>query len=193
MDNTAGTTPSIVLVPGHWLGAWAWDAVTAELHTRGFDAVAVTLPGLDPDDPARTSRTVADQAAAIRAAVDSASAGDSPVVVVAHSGAGAPTSVLLDQGPGAVTRVVYVDSGPSADGSASDASLPASASRRYRCRPSTSCAPVSTASTNAIWRSSGHAPCRSPVVSCGNRSGCTTTPAATSPPRSSPARTPPSS
>lgn len=53
-----------------------------------------------------------------------AAAHGSSVVLVAHSGAGAPTSVLLDQEPTAIARVVYVDSGPSSDGSASDASVP---------------------------------------------------------------------
>ena len=48
----------------------------------------------------------------------------SSVVLVAHSGAGSPTSVLLDRDPTSVARIVYVDSGPSADGSALDASVP---------------------------------------------------------------------
>ncbi len=32
------TTP-IVLVPGFWLGAWAWDDVVAALRTDGHDEV----------------------------------------------------------------------------------------------------------------------------------------------------------
>ena len=121
MDTTTRTSPSIVLVPGYWLGAWAWDAVAADLRGRGHDVIAVTLPGLDPDDPHRTSATVTQQADALRSAIGAAGAGSSPVVLVAHSGAGSPASVLLDRDPAAVARVIYVDSGPSADGSASDA------------------------------------------------------------------------
>ncbi len=124
MDTTTHTAPAIVLVPGYWLGAWAWDAVAADLRSRGHHVTALTLPGLDPDDPHRASRTLAQQADALRSAVDAAGAGSSSVVLVAHSGAGYPTSVRLDQDPTAVARVVYVDSGPSADGSASDASVP---------------------------------------------------------------------
>ena len=30
------TTPTIILVPGFWLGAWAWDEVAGLLHTDGF-------------------------------------------------------------------------------------------------------------------------------------------------------------
>lgn len=121
MDITA---PSIVLVPGHWLGGWAWDAVAADLHGRGRHVRAITLPGLDPDDGDRATITVARQADSLRAAVDAAAAAGSGVVLVAHSGAGAPTSVLLDRDPTAVARVIYVDSGPSSDGSAFDASAP---------------------------------------------------------------------
>jgi len=115
---------SIVLVPGHWLGAWAWDAVAADLRGRGHHVIAMTLPGLDPDDPHRTSATVTDQADALRSAIEAAATAGSPVVLVAHSGAGLPTSVLLDRDPTAVARVVYVDSGPSKDRWAMDAALP---------------------------------------------------------------------
>ncbi len=115
MDTTTRTSPSIVLVPGYWLGAWAWDAVAAELRDRGHHVTAITLPGLDPDDAHRASTTLAQQADA---------ADGSSVVLVAHSGAGHPASVLLDRAPTTVARIVYVDSGPFADGSAGDASVP---------------------------------------------------------------------
>ena len=124
MDTITHTPPALVLVPGHWLGAWAWDAVAADLRGRGHQVTAVTLPGLDPEDPDRASTTVAQQAHALRTAIDTAAADGSPVVLVAHSGAGYPTSLLLDQDPTTVARVIYVDSGPSADGSAINASVP---------------------------------------------------------------------
>jgi len=123
MDTTTHAPPSIVLV-GHWLGAWAWDAVAADLRDRGHHVTAITLPGLDPEDPHRASTTLAQQADALRAAVDAAAADGGSVVLVAHSGAGHPTSVLLDRDPTAVARIVYVDSGPAADGSAVDPSVP---------------------------------------------------------------------
>ena len=41
------TTPSIILVPGFWLGAWAWDEVSATLRDDGHEVTAVTLPGLE--------------------------------------------------------------------------------------------------------------------------------------------------
>ncbi|AMB59195.1 alpha/beta fold hydrolase [Microterricola viridarii] len=124
MDVTTNTLPSIILVPGHWLGAWAWDAVASELRARGHAVTALTLPGLDPDDPERSSRTLDDQVEALGKAVAAASGDGRAVVLVAHSGAGIPVSVLLDQNPTAVSRVVYVDSGPVSDGSAFDRDFP---------------------------------------------------------------------
>ena len=99
-------------------------ACSGGVPSLGHNVIAVTLPGLDPDDPHRASTTVAQQADALRSAVDTAAAHSSTVILVTHSGAGYPTSVLLDRDPTAVARVVYVDSGPSADGSAFDASVP---------------------------------------------------------------------
>ena len=37
----------IVLVPGFWLGAWAWDEVAAALRADGHQVAALTLPGLE--------------------------------------------------------------------------------------------------------------------------------------------------
>ena len=103
---------------------WAWDAVTTDLRDRGHHVAAVTLPGLDPDDPHRASTTLGQQAEHLRSAIDAAAADGSAVVLVAHSAAGYPTTVLLNQDPTVIARVIYVDSGPSADGSAFDASVP---------------------------------------------------------------------
>jgi pimeloyl-ACP methyl ester carboxylesterase len=35
-------TAPIVLVPGFWLGAWAWDEVAAALRADGHDVTALT-------------------------------------------------------------------------------------------------------------------------------------------------------
>ncbi|WP_440711986.1 alpha/beta fold hydrolase [Gordonia sp. FQ] len=117
--NTSGPglplIPGLLLIPGHWLGAWAWDQVLEQLTELGCGATALTLPGLDRNDPDRASRTLDDQVAAIEQAI-AANAG--PVVIVAHSGANAPVSVVLDRHPERVRRVVWVDSGPAASGTA---------------------------------------------------------------------------
>ena len=74
----------IVLAPGYWLGAWAWDAVVPELSERGFDVKPLTLPGLEPGrDSTAPEVTLADQASAIETALD-VPAGRR--ILVVHSG-----------------------------------------------------------------------------------------------------------
>lgn len=123
MKEDTSTETAFVLVPGHWLGGWAWDEVASDLRARGHRAIPVTLSGLDPDDTRRAERTLADQAESLRSVVSSARAEASTVVLVVHSGAGFAASVLLDREPTLVDRVIYVDSGPTSDGSAFDAAL----------------------------------------------------------------------
>jgi pimeloyl-ACP methyl ester carboxylesterase len=102
------TTP-IVLVPGFWLGAWAWDEVAAALRAGGHDVTAVTLPGLESADADRSSITLADHVNAICEAVTAAGR---PVVLAVHSGAGVPGYAVTDRIPEQIAAMVYVDSGP---------------------------------------------------------------------------------
>src|SRR6266545_4324564 len=44
------TATPIILVPGFWLGAWAWDHVVGALRADGHAVTALTLPGLDSAD-----------------------------------------------------------------------------------------------------------------------------------------------
>ncbi|MFK4114708.1 alpha/beta fold hydrolase [Microbacterium sp. NPDC006705] len=119
------TPPPLVLVPGHWLGAWAWDDVAAHLSPIDARARALTLPGLDADDPEHATRTLEDQVGAIRDTLDELGASrDDPAVLVAHSGANGPVSIILDRHPELVRRVVWVDSGPMASGAAFAPGLP---------------------------------------------------------------------
>ncbi|MEV0295428.1 alpha/beta hydrolase [Nocardia sp. NPDC050710] len=104
-------TARIVLVPGFWLGAWAWEDVVDDLRHRGDEVTAITLPGLDSDDPDRLSVTHEEQAAAIIEA-----AGDEPVVLVLHSGASTSGYLATDLAPERFERVVYVDTAPAPRG-----------------------------------------------------------------------------
>ena len=99
----------IVLVPGFWLGAWAWDEVAGTLRADGHDVTALTLPGLESADADRSSVTTADHVDAICAAVEAAGR---PVVLAVHSGAGFPGYAATDRVPDKVAAMVYVDSGP---------------------------------------------------------------------------------
>ncbi|GAA1622797.1 alpha/beta hydrolase [Leucobacter chromiireducens subsp. solipictus] len=74
----------------------------------------MTLPGFDPADSLRTTRSLEDQARAILALMSGY--GDRPVVLVAHSGANGPVSMVLDRHPERVARMVWLDSGPVAPG-----------------------------------------------------------------------------
>ena len=114
--TTTTSSPTIILIAGHWLGAWAWDEVLEHLTTDHSRAIAMTLPGLDAHDPERAAKTLDDQAAAILGVI--AQHGNQPATLVAHSGANAPVSLVLDRHPELVHRVVWVDSGPVATGSA---------------------------------------------------------------------------
>lgn len=119
--TTRATPAPVVLVPGHWLGAWAWDEVAEPLRAAGHPVHPVTLPGLDPADPDRATRTLTDQVDALATVV--ATTGPS-TVLVAHSGGGHPVTVLLDRAPRSVARAVLVDSGPTADGATSTGASP---------------------------------------------------------------------
>ncbi|WP_030168644.1 alpha/beta fold hydrolase [Spirillospora albida] len=110
-----------VLVPGHWLGGWAWEEVAAHLAAAGHGAHAVTLTGMaerageaSPDVDADTH--IADVVAAIEDAVSAG--GVDRVVLVGHSGANMAVTGAADRVPGRVARVVYVDSGPMPSGMA---------------------------------------------------------------------------
>ena len=121
MTNQTGN-PTIMLIAGHWLGAWAWDEVLEHLNVGPDRAVAMTLPGLEAQDAERTTRTLDDQAEAILSVI--AEHGNEPAVLVAHSGANAPVSLVIDRHPELVHRVVWVDSGPVAAGTVFAPDLP---------------------------------------------------------------------
>jgi pimeloyl-ACP methyl ester carboxylesterase len=102
------STP-IILVPGFWLGAWAWDDVVRALRADGHDVTAVTLPGLESADADRSTITLSDHVDAICEAVQAAGR---PVVLAVHSGAGVCGYGASDRVPEQVAAMVYVDSGP---------------------------------------------------------------------------------
>jgi pimeloyl-ACP methyl ester carboxylesterase len=103
------TTAPIVLVPGFWLGAWAWDEVAAALRAEGHDVTALTLPGLESADADRSAITMSDHVDAICGAVRAAEA---PVVLAVHSGTGFAGYAASDRVPERIAAMVYVDSAP---------------------------------------------------------------------------------
>ncbi len=107
----------IILVPGFWLGAWAWDDVVSRLRADGHDVTALTLPGLESVDADRSAITLTDHVDAICEAVGAA---ESPVVLAVHSGAGFSGYAASDRVPDLIAAMVYVDTGPGVGAMAPD-------------------------------------------------------------------------
>jgi pimeloyl-ACP methyl ester carboxylesterase len=102
------STP-IILVPGFWLGAWAWDEVASVLRAGGYDVTAITLPGLESADADRSSVSFEDH---VNAIVDAVSTAPEPVVLAVHSATGFSGYAASDRVPEKIAAIVYVDTAP---------------------------------------------------------------------------------
>ena len=111
----------LVLIPGFWLDGDSWSDVTPALVEAGHTVHPLTLPGKQSLDADRSGISLRDHVDAVVAYVDTLPAG---VVLVGHSGGGAIAYAVADARPDAIARVVYVDSGPLADGDCINDSLP---------------------------------------------------------------------
>jgi pimeloyl-ACP methyl ester carboxylesterase len=108
---------TFVLVPGFWLGGWAWREVAHHLSEAGHQTYPITLTGLAdrvhlaaPDVGLDTHITDVLNVIRYNDLRD--------VVLVGHSGANMPVTGVADRAPDRLARVVYVDSGPLPDGMA---------------------------------------------------------------------------
>ncbi len=102
-----------VLVPGFWLGGWAWDAVGRELRAAGHEVRPVTLTGMG--DRAGEASPEVDLETHVADVIEAI--GDATVILVGHSYGGMPVAVAADRVPERVAHAVYVESGPLPDGS----------------------------------------------------------------------------
>ena len=109
MSEILVTSAPIILVPGFWLGAWAWDDVAAALRADGHDVTALTLPGLEAVDVDRSTIRLADHVDAICEAIRNAPA---RVVLAVHSAAGFSGYAASDRMPERIAAMVYVDTAP---------------------------------------------------------------------------------
>ena len=99
----------IILVPGFWLGAWAWDEVAGLAPRRRprrhrADAARPRVGRRRPLDV-----TFADHVDAI---VDAVEAAASPVVLAVHSATGFSGYAASDRVPDRIAAMVYVDTAP---------------------------------------------------------------------------------
>ncbi|MEU4117320.1 alpha/beta fold hydrolase [Kitasatospora sp. NPDC028055] len=105
---------TFVLVPGFWLGAWAWDEVAAPLRAAGHRVFPVSLPGLAERAGEQGDFGLEEHIADLADLLVREDLWD--VLLVAHSGACAPVGGVADRMPERIRRVAYLDSGPMADG-----------------------------------------------------------------------------
>jgi pimeloyl-ACP methyl ester carboxylesterase len=106
-----------VLVPGAWLGGWAWQDVAARLRAKGHDVYPVTLTGLG--ERVHLARPEVDLETHIADVVNTIEWNDvDDVILAGHSYAGIVVTGVADRIPDRIQQLVYVDSAPFADGMA---------------------------------------------------------------------------
>jgi pimeloyl-ACP methyl ester carboxylesterase len=106
-----------VLVPGFWLGAWAWRPVTEALRERGHTVYPLSLTGMaERVDEARPDTNLETHIDDVLNLLISEDLHD--VVLVGHSYAGLVITAAADRLTERIAQLVYVDSGPLPDGMA---------------------------------------------------------------------------
>ena len=106
---------TFVLVPGFWLGGWAWQPVARSLRARGHDVYPVTLTGLgDRVHLAGPDVDLETHTADVVNLIEFEDLHD--VILVGHSGGGMAVAAASDRIPRRLAKIVYVDSGELPDG-----------------------------------------------------------------------------
>lgn len=108
---------TFVLVPGAWLGGWAWRDVADRLRGAGHRVYPVTLTGLG--ERVHLASPAVDLDTHVADVVNLLGFEDlTDVILVGHSYAGEVVESVADRAPERIAQVVYVDSGPLLDGMA---------------------------------------------------------------------------
>ncbi|TVT39780.1 alpha/beta hydrolase [Amycolatopsis rhizosphaerae] len=109
-------TKTYVLIPGMWLGAWAWRGVTEDLRARGHEVHPLSLTGLG--ERVHLARPETDLEVHVEDVLNLMRFEDlHDVVLVGHSYAGAVViTSAADRAPERVKKLVFVDTGPLPDG-----------------------------------------------------------------------------
>lgn len=106
---------TFVLVPGLWLGGWAWSDVTAGLRAAGHDVHPVTLTGVG--DRVHLGGPDVDLDTHVRDIVNTIEYADlHDVILVGHSYGGLPVTAAAGHVLDRMRRLIYVESGPVPDG-----------------------------------------------------------------------------
>ena len=113
------------------MGGWVWQAVTRHLRQAGHDAHPITLTGLG--ERVHLARPEVDLETHIQDVVNVLHYEDlRDVVLVGHSYAGIVVTGVADRAPERLSHLVYIDSGPLADGQSMLDFDPADADRLRR-------------------------------------------------------------
>lgn len=95
---------TIILVHGAWSDATAWNAVVPLLKAKGYDVIAVNLPGHGSDT---TSFAGIDFQTYVKT-VESAIGDKKDIILVGHSMAGQIISQVGENKPGQIKELVYL-------------------------------------------------------------------------------------
>lgn len=99
---------NFVLVPGAWLGAWAWKQTAPLLWREGHPAYAVTLTGMG--ERAHLLTKDVGMETAVQDVLNFVRFNElEDYVLVGHSFAGKVAAAVADRAPGKVRKVIYLD------------------------------------------------------------------------------------
>jgi pimeloyl-ACP methyl ester carboxylesterase len=100
--------PRFVLVPGAWLGSWAWRDVTAHLEKKGHAVYPVTLTGMG--ERVHLATKDVGMGTAVQDVLNIIKYNDlDDFILVGHSFAGKVAASVADRAHEKVAKVIYVD------------------------------------------------------------------------------------
>jgi pimeloyl-ACP methyl ester carboxylesterase len=104
-----------LLVPGAWTGGWVWKSVARRLRQAGHDVYPMTLTGVG--DRVHVGGPQVNLDTHVADVVNLMAYEDlREVVLVGHSYAACPVTMVADQAGDRLSHVVYLDSAPLPDG-----------------------------------------------------------------------------
>ncbi|GGQ18184.1 alpha/beta fold hydrolase [Streptosporangium pseudovulgare] len=98
---------NFVLIPGPWMGAWAWEPVARRLRGHGHRAHAVTLPGLTTAETDVADVGLETHVGHVLATIERDDLRD--VIVVGHSYSGIVAGLVADRARDRVAHTVFVE------------------------------------------------------------------------------------
>lgn len=114
-ENAIGKTNTYVLVHGAWQAPYVWDAVKADLESRGNQVIVVELPGHGTDQtPAHQLSLDVYRDKVIDAILKT----PGRVILTGHSMGGMVITAVAEKVPGKISKLVYIGAFLPANGQA---------------------------------------------------------------------------